>query len=72
MLLNSAGLYFKVEYKERVECLFSYLAGCHNTFYQINHNVLLFKMILFPCNNDNKPLLNENCIPETMLSAFMY
>ena len=24
----------------------------------------------FPCNNDNKPLLNSNCIPETMLSAF--
>lgn len=27
-------------------------------------------MILFPCNNDNKPLLNNNCIPETMPSAF--
>lgn len=26
-------------------------------------------MILFPCNN-NKPLLNNNCTPETMLSVF--
>ena len=29
------------------------------------------KMRHFPCNNDNKPLLNNNCIPETMLSAFL-
>lgn len=27
-------------------------------------------MILFPCNHDKKPLLNNNCIPETMPSAF--
>lgn len=27
-------------------------------------------MRLFLCNNDNKPLLNNNYIPETMLSTF--
>lgn len=56
MVPNAAGLHFGGEYKETDQMFIPiYLASGYNTFHQTNHDILLFKVLPFPDNNDSSP-----------------